>query len=79
MLAPVPFSAAIKENLHLLSKSTVAAFAQTIGGRQNLAAIAIRFPEKMSPGWEKKIQDHPAAQINPQVAMMAGMGSAIIS
>jgi predicted Zn finger-like uncharacterized protein len=79
VLAPVSLSAAIKESPRLLSNSTVAKFARTIGKRQDLAAIAIRVPENIIQGWEKKIQDHPAAQINPQTAMIAGMGTAIVS
>lgn len=79
VLAPVSFSAAIKENPQLLSNSRVAKFAQNIGKRQDLAAIAIRVPENIIQGWEKKIQDHPAAQINSQTAMIAGMGTAIVS
>lgn len=79
VLAPVPFSAAIKKRPHLLSNSTVATFAQTIGNRQDLAAIAIRVPENIIQDWEKTIQHHPAAQINSQFAMIAGLGSAIIS
>ena len=79
VLAPVSFSAAIKENPSWLSNSRVAKFVRTVGKRQDLAAIAIRVPENMIQGWEKKIQDHPAVQINPQTAMIAGMGTAIIS
>ena len=79
VLAPVSFSAAIKENPRRLSKSRVAKFVRTVGKRQDLAAIAIRVPENMIQGWEKKIQDHPAVQINPQTAMIAGMGTTIIS
>jgi len=79
VLAPVPFCAAMKKNPHLLSNSTVATFVQTIGKRLDLAAIAIRVPDDIAQGWEKKIQDHPAVQINSQITMIAGMGSAIIS
>jgi hypothetical protein len=79
VLAPVSFSAAIKESPQLLANSTVAKFAQTIGKQQDLAAVAIRIPEKNIQGWEKKIQNHPAVQNNPQIAMIAGMGSAIIA
>ncbi len=78
-LAPVSFSGAIKENPQILTNSPVAKFAQTIGKRQNLAAIAIRVPENMIQGWEKIIQNHPAVQATPQSAMIAGMGAAIMS
>ena len=79
VLAPVSFSAAIKESPRLLANSRVAKFAKTVGKRQDLAAIAIKVPENMIQGWEKKIQSHPAVQINPQTAMIASMGSSIIS
>jgi predicted Zn finger-like uncharacterized protein len=79
VLAPVSFSAAIKESPRLLKKSRVAKFAQTIGKRQDLAVIAIKVPENIIQGWEEKIQSHPAVQVNPQTAMMASMGTSIIS
>ena len=78
-LAPVSFSSAIKENPQILTNAPVAKFAQTIGTRQDLAAIAIRVPESINQGWEKKVQNHPAAQATPQTAMIAGMGTAIVS
>ena len=79
VLAPVSFSAAIKEHPRLLTNSRVAKFAQTIGKRQDLAAIAIKVPENITPGWEKKIQSHPAVQTHPQTSMIASMGTSIIS
>ncbi len=78
-LAPVSFSSALKENPQLLTNAPVAKFAQTIGTRQDLAVIAIRIPESINQGWEKKIQNHPAVQATPQTAMIAGMGAAIMS
>jgi predicted Zn finger-like uncharacterized protein len=79
VLAPVSFSAAISKSSDLLSNSPAATFARTIETRQDLAAMALRVPENMIQGWEKKIQDHPAVQINPQTAMIAGMAAAIMS
>jgi predicted Zn finger-like uncharacterized protein len=78
-LAPVSFSSAIKKNPLLLTNTPVAKFARTIASRQDLVAIAIRLPETIQPGWEKKVQNHPAVQATPQAAMIAGMGAAIMS
>jgi len=79
VLAPLSFSGAIKENPRLLTTAAVAKFAQTIATQQDLAEIAIRVPESMAPGWEKKIQNHPAVQATSQTAMVAGMGAAIMA
>jgi len=79
LLAPESFSAALQKNPDFLTNAPVAKFAQSIAKGTDLAAGAIRLPENFIQGWEKKIQDHPAAQINPQTAMIAGMGTKIIS
>lgn len=79
VLAPVSFSGAIKENPRLFTTAAVAKFAQTIATQQDLAAIAIRVPESITPGWEKKFQNHPAVQATTQTAMVAGMGAAIMA
>ncbi|MCP4625211.1 MAG: hypothetical protein GY850_17070 [bacterium] len=79
VLAPVSFSAAIDDNPQILTKSPVAKFAQTVARQQDLATIAIRVPEDIDRGLEKKIQNHPAVQAAPQAAMIAGMGAAIVS
>ncbi len=78
-LAPVAMADAIRENPSHLAGSSVARFFRTIGNSEDLAAIAMRLPDRINPGWEEKIQNHPAIQSTPQLAMFAGMGSAIIS
>jgi predicted Zn finger-like uncharacterized protein len=79
VLAPLSFSPAIKDNPQILTNSPVAKFALTVARRQDLVSIAIRVPEDINQGWEKKIQNHPAVQAAPQTAMIAGMGAAIVS
>jgi len=79
LLAPVSLSGAIKKNLKLLQNSTLARFAKSIATQADLATIAIRIPASLHQGWENKIQNHPAMQSMPQAAMIAGMGSAIMS
>ncbi|CAB1070897.1 hypothetical protein D1AOALGA4SA_1060 [Olavius algarvensis Delta 1 endosymbiont] len=79
LLAPVSFSAALQKTPDSLSNAPVVKFAHSIAKRQDLVAVGIRLPKNFIQGWEKKIQDHPAAQINPQTAMIAGMGTRIIS
>ncbi len=79
VLAPISFSTAIKGNPQILTSSPVAKFAQTVTKRKDLATIALRVPEDINLGWEKKFQNHPAVQAVPQSAMIAGMGAAIAS
>ena len=78
-LAPVSFSGTIRKDPQLLTNSRVAGFAQSIATPDDLAAIAIRIPAEINPGWEKEIQNHPAVQSMPQAAMIAGMGAAMLS
>lgn len=78
-LAPVSFSAAITENPQLSAGAPVAMFARSTGTRQGLAAIAIRVPETIEPGWEKQLQNHPDVKASERASMIAGMGAAIIS
>ncbi len=78
-LAPVSLADVITANPRQLAGTSVARFSQTIDNDENLAAIAIRLPDRINPGWEEKIQNYPAMQSTPQIAMMAGMGSAVVS
>ena len=78
-LAPISLSAMLAENPEILKNSPVAIFARSVAGKQDLASIAIRVPEDIHQGWEKKIQNHPTVRAAPQAAMIAGMGAAIMS
>ena len=79
VLAPVSFSAAIKNQPRILNDSPVANFAQTVAKRRDLATIALRVPADINLGWEKKMQNHPIVRATPQTAMIAGMGAGVLS
>jgi predicted Zn finger-like uncharacterized protein len=79
VFAPLSFASAITANKDLLLKTDLAQFANSIAAQGDLAEVAVRVPEDIQKGWEKKIQDNPALKNNPQVAMMAGMGAGILS
>lgn len=79
VLAPVSKSKVILQNPHLITGASIVKFAQAIEKNNNLAAIAIRLPDRFSQGWQKKILEHPLVQSTPQAATVADMGTAIIS
>jgi len=79
VFAPVSVSAAIAADKSLLLNTHIAGFAQSIADPKDLAQVAIAVPEDLQKGWEKKIQQNPALEKNPQVAMIAGMGAGILS
>jgi predicted Zn finger-like uncharacterized protein len=79
VFAPLSVSAAIAADKSLLLNTHITGFAQSIADPQDLARVAIRVPEDLQKGWEKKIQQNPALEKNPQVAMIAGMGAGILS
>jgi predicted Zn finger-like uncharacterized protein len=78
-LAPASWTRAMRENPQQLGATFVAQFAKATGNSEDLAAVAIRLPDDLTQGWEKKIQHHPAVRSSPQVAEVAGMGAAILS
>ena len=79
VFAPLSVSAAIAADKSLLLNTRIAGFAQSIADPKDLARVAMRVPEDLPKGWEKKIQQNPALEKNPQVAMIAGMGAGILS
>ena len=79
VFAPVSLSGAIAGNKNLLLDTDIARFAQSIANPKDLARVAIRIPQDLQKGWEKKITKNPALENNPQAAMMVGMGSGILS
>ena len=79
VFAPLSVSAAIAADKSLLLNTHIAGFAQSIADSKDLARVAIRVPADLQPGWEKKIQQNPALEKNPQAAMIAGMGAGILS
>jgi predicted Zn finger-like uncharacterized protein len=79
VFSPLSFSSAITANQDLLLKTDLARFAKSIAAQGDLAEVAVRVPEDIQKGWEKKIQENPALKNNPQAAMMAGMGAGILS
>jgi predicted Zn finger-like uncharacterized protein len=79
VFAPVSLSAAIARNKSLLLNTDIARFAKSIADPKDLARVSIRIPKDLKKGWEKKIQKNPALEHNPQAAMIAGMGTGILS
>ncbi len=79
VFAPAAVAAALASDQSLLQKTVVAESAASIADPQDLGQVAIRIPEDMPTGWEKEIQNNPAWARNPQVAMIAGMDSGILT
>jgi hypothetical protein len=62
-----------------LLKSRVARFGASTLTDQDLVLLGAAIPANIHEGWEKKIQQHPALEGNPQVTMIAGMGGGLMS
>lgn len=79
VFAPIFLSGAITANKSLLLNTDIARFAQSIADPEDLARVSIRIPKDLEKGWEKKIQKYQALENNPQAAMIAGIGTGILS
>lgn len=67
------------KNTEILQHTQVAQMAASVETSRDLAVLAIRIPENLQAGWEKKIKELPGLKQNPQMAMMAAMGGEILS
>ena len=67
------------KNTGILQHTQVARMAASVENPEDLAVLAIRFPENFQQGWEKKIQEVPALKESPQIAMMAAMGVGMLA
>ncbi|MBW2443343.1 MAG: zinc-ribbon domain-containing protein [Deltaproteobacteria bacterium] len=79
VFAPAAVAGALASNQRLLQKTAVAEFAASIADPRDLARIAVRIPEDLPAGWYQEIQNNSAVVDNPQVAMIAAMGSNILA
>jgi predicted Zn finger-like uncharacterized protein len=79
VFAPSSVAGALASDQSLLQKAVVAEFSESIADPQDLARAAIRIPGNLPRGWEKEIENNPAWAKNPQLAMIAGMGSGLLS
>ncbi|MDX1707809.1 MAG: zinc-ribbon domain-containing protein, partial [Desulfobacterales bacterium] len=79
IIAPHNFAGHLQKGPGTLHKTRVAQMIAAIAQRQDLAVLAVQFPQNFSAGWQKKIQGNPAVQQNPQAAMMIAMGGGVLA
>ncbi len=78
VFAPQILSGLLADGLDPIGETRVAQMMAAIAQPRDLAALSIQIPENFNTDWQKKIQNNPAVQQNPQAAMMIAMGGGIL-
>jgi DNA-directed RNA polymerase subunit RPC12/RpoP len=79
VFAPPDLFQIFKEGADPVRKSQVGRMMASIARPRDLVLLSLRIPEDFSPDWQKKIQSNPAWQQNPQTAMIASIGGAVLA
>jgi hypothetical protein len=79
VFAPQHFVQVFKAGEDPVRKTQVAQMIASIATPQDLAVLAVIVPENLSHDWQKKIQNNPALNQNPQAAMIAAMGGGVLA
>ncbi|MGD1968220.1 MAG: zinc-ribbon domain-containing protein [Desulfobacterales bacterium] len=79
VVAPENFWGLLQNGPDPLRKTHVAQMMAAIAQPRDVATLSVRIPQHFSKDWQRKIQNNPAVQQNPQAAMMIAMGGGALA
>jgi hypothetical protein len=79
VVAHESFSGLLQNGPDPLRQTHVAQMMTAISQPHDVAALSVRIPQNFSADWQKKIQNNPTVQQNPQAAMMIAMGGGVLA
>ncbi|MEJ2727232.1 MAG: zinc-ribbon domain-containing protein [Deltaproteobacteria bacterium] len=79
IFAPQNLFGLFKGGQNPVRKTRVEQMIASIAQPRDLALLAVKIPENFSNDWQKRIQENPALQQNPQAAMMVAMGGGVLA